>query len=279
MRLLLVLLLLLAAPQSADDGIVPVGADGKPLNLDFETGTLQDWTVTGAAFEGQPIKGDTVVKRRADMTSGHKGEFWVGTYEKGGDGAKGTLASVPFKVTHPWAVFYVAGGAHEDTCVQLFSLPDKVLITKVSGDETETLKPVPVDLTAYVGKNIYIRIVDQNAGGWGHINFDHFRFYAEKPKLSNLRAQATPVVRDAFKYSGLSGDEAAKAMTLPEGFSATAFASEPDVVQPIAMAIDERGRIWIAENESYPTWRPPAEGGKCRVKVFEDADGDGKADK
>jgi putative membrane-bound dehydrogenase-like protein len=278
MRFTLVLALLLAAaPQ--EEGIAPVGADGKPLNLDFETGTLQDWTVTGAAFEGQPIKGDTVAKRRNDMASGHKGEYWIGSYEKGGDALKGTLASVPFKVTHPWAVFYVAGGPHEDTCVQIFSLPDKLLITKVSGDETETLKPVPVDLTAYVGKEIYIRIVDQNVGHWGHINFDHFRFYAEKPKIANARPQAAPVVRDAFKYAGLTGEEAAKAMTLPEGFSATLCAGEPDVVQPIAMAIDERGRLWIAENESYPTWRPPAEGGKCRVKVFEDADGDGKFEK
>src|SRR6185503_6305492 len=108
--IVLTLLLLAAAPQEADDGIAPVGADGKKLNLDFETGTLQDWTATGAAFEGQPVKGDVVHKRRNDMTSGHKGEYWIGTYEKDGDPAKGTLTSVPFKVTHPWAVFYVAGG-------------------------------------------------------------------------------------------------------------------------------------------------------------------------
>jgi putative membrane-bound dehydrogenase-like protein len=279
MRLTLALTLLLLAPQGADDGIAPVGADGKVLNLDFETGTLQDWTVTGAAFENQPIKGDTVVKRRNDMASGHRGQYWIGTYENGGDKAKGTLVSAPFKVTHPWAVFYVGGGPHEDTCVQIFSKADKQIIVKVSGDETENLKPVPVDLTSFVGKEIYIRIVDQNEGHWGHINFDHFRFYAEKPKLPNIRGQAAPVARDQFKYAGLTGDEAAKAMTLAEGFSATCVAAEPDVVQPIAMAIDERGRLWVAENESYPTWRPPSEGGKCRVKVFEDTNGDGKVDK
>src|SRR5262245_61790022 len=105
---------LLIGAQAAEDGIAPVGADGKVLNLDFETGTVQDWTVTGAAFEKQPIKGDAVAKRRNDMKSDHKGEYWIGTYESGGDAAKGTLVSAPFKVTHPWAVFYVGGGAHED---------------------------------------------------------------------------------------------------------------------------------------------------------------------
>ena len=42
---------LLAANPPA---IAPVGADGKPLNLDFETGTLKDWTADGEAFKGQP---------------------------------------------------------------------------------------------------------------------------------------------------------------------------------------------------------------------------------
>src|SRR5690348_8616061 len=45
---------------SPSEGILPSGKDGRPLNLDFETGTLQDWTATGSAFAKQPVKGDTV---------------------------------------------------------------------------------------------------------------------------------------------------------------------------------------------------------------------------
>jgi hypothetical protein len=45
----LLLLFFLASPLLADDGVLPVGSDGKPLNLDFETGTLKDWTATGDA--------------------------------------------------------------------------------------------------------------------------------------------------------------------------------------------------------------------------------------
>src|SRR5271166_2282477 len=78
------------------EGVLPVGADGKPLNLDFETGTLKDWTAEGDAFKGQPIKGDTVFKRRNDMKSQHQGQYWIGTYEKFGDKPQGTLTSVPF---------------------------------------------------------------------------------------------------------------------------------------------------------------------------------------
>jgi len=42
------------------DGIKPVGKDGRPLNLDFEDGTLKDWTAAGNAFDKQPVHGDTV---------------------------------------------------------------------------------------------------------------------------------------------------------------------------------------------------------------------------
>ena len=38
------------------------------------------------------------------------------------------------------------------------------------------------------------------------------------------------------------------ALTLPPGFKATLSAAEPDVVQPIAMALDPRGRLWVVEN-------------------------------
>jgi putative membrane-bound dehydrogenase-like protein len=71
-------------------------------------------------------------------------------------------------------------------------------------------------------------------------------------------------------------DKAAAAMTLPAGFSATLFAGEPDVHQPIALCIDHRGRLWVAENDSYPKWE---EHGKDRIVIFEDTDGDGKFDK
>ena len=70
---------------------------------------------------------------------------------------------------------------------------------------------------------------------------------------------------------------AAKMMTVPEGFSVEVVAAEPDIVNPVAMTIDERGRFWITESLEYP--RKSAGPGKDRVKILEDTDGDGKCDK
>lgn len=72
--------------------------------------------------------------------------------------------------------------------------------------------------------------------------------------------------------------EAASKFTLPEGFSATLFAGEPHIVQPIAFTFDDRGRMWVVECVSYPKWTTEKEG-KDRVVILEDTDGDGKFDK
>src|SRR5438034_1592520 len=89
----------------------------------------------------------------------------------------------------------------------------------------------------------------------------------------------TPPPRlDDVKFSGLSAEQAAKEMTLPAGFKATLFAGEPDVVQPIAFCIDDRGRLWVVEGMTYPKKRPEGEG-IDRILIFEDTDGDGKFNK
>src|SRR5262245_58697578 len=73
--------------------------------------------------------------------------------------------------------------------------------------------------------------------------------------------------------------EAANRITVPDGFNVSLFAGEPDVRQPIAFTIDDRGRLWVVECYSYPNWMPGAVRGQDRVVIFEDLDGDGHFDK
>ncbi|RMG40034.1 MAG: dehydrogenase [Planctomycetota bacterium] len=75
----------------------------------------------------------------------------------------------------------------------------------------------------------------------------------------------------------LSPQEAIARMKVPPGFHVELVAGEPDIVNPVAMAIDERGRFWITESLEYP--RSSSGPGRDRIKVLEDTDGDGKADK
>src|SRR3954452_11081840 len=98
-------ILVWGAGPKGPEGELPLGADGKPLNLDFETGTLRDWTATGDAFNGQPVKGPIDQNRRFGQgkVANHHGEYWLGGYEKLEDKPQGKLTSAPFKVTQPWA--------------------------------------------------------------------------------------------------------------------------------------------------------------------------------
>jgi putative membrane-bound dehydrogenase-like protein len=265
-----------AARRSKAAGIRPKTADGRLVNLDFETGTLADWTATGDAFAGQPIEGDTVNPRRGDMRSNHNGRFWVGGFEKFGDERTGTLTSVPFVVSQPYASYLSAGGNHESTRVELIRKDNGKVFFQSNGTNTETMHPVVVDLRAHVGKEIIIRLVDLSRGGWGHLNFDDFRLHENRP------AQPTPsmiaLTADDYPHAGLDARQAADAMKLPDGFQVTVGASEPEVKQPIAMAIDDRGRVWIAEAYEYPV-RADGDTGRDRILIFEDTDGNGSLDK
>lgn len=78
----------------------------------------------------------------------------------------------------------------------------------------------------------------------------------------------------------LSPEDSKKLTQIPAGFSLELFASEPDIINPIAMNWDERGRLWVIETVDYPnTVRDDKGQGDDRIKICEDTNGDGKADK
>lgn len=78
----------------------------------------------------------------------------------------------------------------------------------------------------------------------------------------------------------LEPEESKKLIQKPVDFSIELFASEPDIQNPIAMAWDERGRLWIVESVDYPNTFKETDGqSNDRIKICEDTDDDGKADK
>lgn len=89
--------------------------------------------------------------------------------------------------------------------------------------------------------------------------------------LLALLAAAPSFAQDA----PVPAKEAAARMTVPEGFKVTLFAGEPDLVQPIAFAFDDRERLWVAECYSYPNWQTDGKPGHDRILIFDDPDGAG----
>ena len=101
-----------------------------------------------------------------------------------------------------------------------------------------------------------------------HLSLSLFAQEPKKPLIPHAQDKPPNDPRDP--------ETAAKMMTVPEGFTVEVVAAEPDIVNPVAMAIDERGRFWITESLEYPRREPGV--GKDRVKICEDTDGDGKMD-
>ena len=94
---------------------------------------------------------------------------------------------------------------------------------------------------------------------------------AADQQLVNTQEITTPLTKPV---------DAVKGISLPEGFRVQLSASEPDVRQPIAMAWDSRGRLWIAECYNYGESRVYLDLRlKDRILIFEDSDNDGVFDK
>ena len=273
-------------PRVASEGVVPT-ANGQALNLDFESGTLEHWTATVDAFD--IVQAADAPSEKGSTRRGGQGAYWVSS---GGAGSarRGTLTSVPFRVSHPFASFRVSGGAFSSTRVEVVLADDGTVIYTITGADRAVLRPAVVDLTQYADKNIVVRLVDEETGAstavylkehpWAHINFDDFKFHDTRPffpdEISASEINVLPPM-DPVLHAGLGGADAARAMTLPDGFTVTLAAAEPDVVRPIAFAFDDRGRLWVAEAHTYPV-RAMEDEGKDRILILEDTDGDGHLD-
>jgi len=87
---------------------------------------------------------------------------------------------------------------------------------------------------------------------------------------------------DNRKPSGqpyLTPEESVRRMKVADGFEVKLFAAEPMVVNPVAMTVDERGRVWVIECFEYPSRTPPGKMPRDRIVILEDTKGTGVCDK
>jgi len=76
----------------------------------------------------------------------------------------------------------------------------------------------------------------------------------------------------------LSPEDSRRHIQVPEGFEVELFASEPEIINPIAFTWDEKGRLWVVQSQDYPHGLANDLGGD-RITICEDTNNDGKADK
>ncbi|MCB1228781.1 MAG: ThuA domain-containing protein [Verrucomicrobiae bacterium] len=98
--------------------------------------------------------------------------------------------------------------------------------------------------------------------------------YEKRDNIPNYEKRPEPL---PWQFP-LSPEDSLKYTQAPVEFRIELFAAEPDIVNPIGLAWDERGRLWVAETVDYPNEVREA-GGNDTIKILEDTDGDGRCDK
>jgi putative membrane-bound dehydrogenase-like protein len=139
--------------------------------------------------------------------------------------------------------------------------------------------PFRADGDSGIGRQLIVADVNRDglpdlvAGG---MKGAHVLMHRRKPVDEATYRQSLPRLPQPLQ-AGLPPAEAAAHMTVPPGFRVKLAAGEPQVHQPVAMAFDHRGRLWVAEAYTYPM-RAPEGQGRDKIIIFEDTDGDGTFD-
>lgn len=272
-------------PQS----IPATDESGQPVNLGLEQRSLAGWRVEGDAWADQPQRyhEPSTPRRKNEAPTDPIGNYWIGPSSRTGDYGVGRLTSPTFEVQHRWASYLVGGGADiNQTRIELVDAESNAIIHSAAGKGSALLRREIIDLESAVGRKIFIRLVDNtSAGPTGYIAFDDFVFHDGEPVSTandeTQRQRTSPVLwhlqpnpAAPSAVPNVDAQKVTRDMMLVDGFQAELIAAEPDVHQPVAFAIDERGRLWIAEAYSYPN-KQPAGKGKDRIIILSDENGDG----
>jgi mono/diheme cytochrome c family protein/glucose/arabinose dehydrogenase len=115
---------------------------------------------------------------------------------------------------------------------------------------------------------------------WALVKGSKFDLAAADAKTTVL-----PEVKTNYKSANpgyKSGEEAVADMKTPEGYKIECFASEkdfPNLANPMQVSFDNKGRLWVAVMPTYPHYRPGDPRPNDKLLIYEDTNGDGKADK
>ena len=166
---------------NATDAPEPAGvllflhADLEPSVPGTTTYEQLGWTATGGLVN-QPVATGAIGGQQP--VSGFEGVGLINTFTNGSDQAQGTLTSSVFTITKPYINFLIGGGNHpypgNNDATAVLLLVNGQVVNSATGQDNEALNWVAWDVSQFVGQPAQIEIVDQNSGGWGHINADEF---------------------------------------------------------------------------------------------------------
>jgi len=186
------------------------GRAGEPLKLsklhwDFESGTLEGWTVVWGNLGKQPSSNDN--DRHGGSFNKH-GKYFIGTYEDRakpiGDQVTGELRSPVFVVDAERLAMMVGGGKNiATTYVALCDADNGQELLKAAGKDAEAMAEVVWDVSKSGGKRLYLKVVDRPTRRWGHINLDNVRAIT-KDEAARIQRDST-LAQESKKRDPVAG--------------------------------------------------------------------------
>jgi fructan beta-fructosidase len=149
-----------------------------PVFADFEGTTWgAGWTATGDFVNAAPVPG-AIGDQQA--VSGYLGHRLVNTFLNH-DLSTGTITSPTFTITSNYIDLLVGGGNHPwsadpTTATAVNLLVNGQVVATATGPDNEALNWVAWNTASWQGRQAQIQIVDNNTGGWGHLNVDNIVF-------------------------------------------------------------------------------------------------------
>ena len=162
--------------------IIAATPSKRSASFDFESGKLAPWKVLEGEF-GLPV-GNRATFLHQKEAYNKQGTHYLTTLETGTpkrpslDTQKGVIVSPLFVPQGGVMTFRVGGGKGVDTYVALCTEAGKE-VRQARGVNSQLMQKARWGLEPYVGKKMFIKIVDQASGGWAHITADNFQFDAE----------------------------------------------------------------------------------------------------
>ncbi|QDT08292.1 sulfatase-like hydrolase/transferase [Stieleria marina] len=166
---------------------IPAVPSTRSASFDFESGKLDPWKVIKGKFGHSVGSRDLFFRDQGEYNK--QGKYYLTTLESSADADRGldpqtgVIFSPQFIPKAGSMTFRVGGGSGKDTYVALCTADGEELL-KAHGINNQVMQKVSWDLAPYAGKKLFLKVVDQAAGGWGHITADDFQFDAEVLKQS-----------------------------------------------------------------------------------------------
>ena len=166
-------------PEPKPDTILGENDKYQVLNGDFETGDLTGWTLSSDIGY---VSGQDVFWKNADKPYNKDGSYlFTGIEDVMGsmEAAKGTLTSSTFTVGGCGFITFKLGGGYNPECyIEIVDAETGEAIAKYHNDNTDNNEGrmflFKADLTSFMDKEVFIRVVDNAENAWGCLAVDSF---------------------------------------------------------------------------------------------------------